>query len=74
MRDTVCMIPYDELDRALARWKSRTQPVDAAREFEESGAVPAAATNGTSGHLPAPPDRTGEIEIGDAAIETYEDN
>ncbi len=36
------MIPYEELDRALARWKARSQNAsgDAARQFEESGPVP----------------------------------
>jgi hypothetical protein len=67
------MIPYEELDKALARWKARTQnaAVDAAREFEESGSVPMGAAG-----LPAPPDSTGEIDVGDeeAVVETYEDN
>ena len=73
------MIPYDELDKALARWKARTQnaAVDAAREFEESGAVPSGAASGVSGGMPTPPpDRTGEIDIGDAEsiVESYEEN
>jgi hypothetical protein len=72
------MIPYEELDKALARWKARTQnsSVDAAQEFEASGAVPADAANGGSGGFPAPPDRTGEIELGDveAVVESYEEN
>jgi hypothetical protein len=68
------MIPYEELDKALARWKARTQnaAVDAAREFEASGAVP----QDDAGVLPPPPDRTGEIDIGDgeAVVETLDDN
>jgi hypothetical protein len=72
------MIPYEELDKALARWKSRTQnaAAEAAREFEASGAVPAATSSGTSGGMPTPPpDRTGEIELGDAEsiVESYEE-
>jgi hypothetical protein len=65
------MIPYEELDKALQRWKARTQnaAVDAAREFEESGAVAVGAVDG----LPPPPDRTGEIEIGDSVVESYEE-
>jgi hypothetical protein len=72
------MIPYEELDKALARWKARTQNVaaDAAREFEESGAVPAATATGASGGFAARPDRTGEIELGDveSVVETYEES
>jgi hypothetical protein len=72
------MIPYEELDKALARWKARTQnaATDAAREFEAAGAVPATSASGHSGGIPAPPDRTGEIELGDveSVVETYEEN
>jgi hypothetical protein len=72
------MIPYEELDKALARWKARTQnaAVDAAREFEESGAVPAAPASGPIGGLHAQPDHTGEIDMGDveSVVETYEEN
>ncbi len=68
------MIPFEELDKALTRWKSRSQnaAVDAAREFEASGAVPM----DDAGVLPPPPDRTGEIDIGDseAVVETLDDN
>jgi hypothetical protein len=72
------MIPYDELDRALARWKARSQNAvaDAAKDFEESGpsgAIPALAGGAEIEGLPAPPDRTGEIDLGDAVVETYED-
>jgi hypothetical protein len=72
------MIPYDELDKALSRWKARSQnaAVDAAQEFESSGAVPMGTANGSSGAIPVPPDRTGEIDLGDAEaiVETYEEN
>jgi hypothetical protein len=72
------MIPYEELDKALARWKARSQNAasDAAREFEAAGAVPDGEETGPVGGLPAPPDRTGEIDIGDAdsVVETYEEN
>ena len=68
------MIPYDELDKALSRWKARTQ--NAAKEFEESGPVVVAhgALPDEVDGLPAPPDRTGEIDLGDAVVETYEDS
>jgi len=66
------MIPYEELDKALARWKARSQNAgEAAREFEASGPSP--------GATPAPqiiaagPDRTGEIEL-EAVVETYEES
>jgi hypothetical protein len=73
------MIPFEELDKALARWKARTQnaAVDAAREFEESGAVTlgvGATPSGRVDGLPPPPDRTGEIEIGDSVVESYEED
>jgi hypothetical protein len=67
------MIPFEELDKALARWKSRSQggvPVDAAHELEAAGQEP--------GATPAPellssePDRTGEIDL-EAVVETYEE-
>jgi hypothetical protein len=68
------MIPFEELDKALARWKARGQnaAVDAGREFEavgDSGATPVPVG------LPAPPDRTGEIDMGDveSVVETYEE-
>jgi hypothetical protein len=72
------MIPYEELDKALARWKARSQnaAVDAAREFEESGAVPA-STGGGQVNLVAQPDHTGEIDMGDveSVVETsYDEN
>jgi hypothetical protein len=70
------MIPYEELDKALARWKARTQN-EAAREFEQAGAVPEATAAGASGGLRAArPDHTGEIDLGDveAVVDTYEEN
>jgi hypothetical protein len=78
------MIPYEELDRALARWKARSQNVDpdAARAFEErgsAGATPgpvlmeAEEASAEIDGLPAPPDRTGEIDLGDSVVESYEE-
>ncbi len=69
------MIPYDELDRALARWKARSQntSTDAAREFEESGPVPTMDADAEVDGLPAPPDRTGEIDLNEAVVESYEE-
>jgi hypothetical protein len=76
------MIPYEDLDRALARWKARSQnaAVDAAREFEAvgaAGATPRPITASASGRvagLPAPADRTGEIDLADSVVESYEDD
>jgi hypothetical protein len=66
------MIPYEELDRALQKWKARSQNAasDAAREFEAAGSVP----GGVDG-LPPPSAHTGEIDLGDAesVVETYEE-
>jgi hypothetical protein len=70
------MIPYEELDRALARWKARTQGGAAdARGYESSGPVPVMDAGAEIDGLPAPPDRTGEIDLGDAeaVVETYEE-
>jgi hypothetical protein len=71
------MIPYEELDKALARWKARTQNVDAAREFEASGAIVIGQGSTPSGRidgLPPPPDRTGEIDLGDSVVESYDED
>jgi hypothetical protein len=65
------MIPFEELDKALSRWKTRSQggvSPDAAREFEAAGA---GATPAPEAML-AEPDRTGEIEL-EAVVETYEE-
>jgi len=70
------MIPYEELDKALARWKARSQnaAVEGARAQESSGAIPAAVPSAVSGRLPPPPDRTGEIDLGDSVVESYEED
>jgi hypothetical protein len=69
------MIPYDELDRALQKWKARSQnaAADAAREFEESGRVAAGSVPGAVESLPPPSDQTGEIDLGDSVVESYEE-
>ncbi len=70
------MIPYEELDRALQKWKARSQNAvsDAGREFEESGAVviAGAVPAGVDG-LPPPSESTGEIDICDSVVESYEE-
>ena len=76
------MIPYEELDRALARWKAKAQggvvePPPAAAVEMEAEAAP--ASEGTPvvvdevGSIPQPAssERTGEIDL--AELETYDD-
>jgi hypothetical protein len=53
------MIAYEELERALGRWKAR-------RGHQE------VTENNTVGGLPEPRERTGEIDMGDV-VETYDE-
>jgi hypothetical protein len=80
------MIPYEELDRALARWKAKSQGgvpeapaagpemIEAEAEAApESGATPMAVDE--MGSIPQPvdpPEHTGEIDL--AEVETYDEN
>jgi hypothetical protein len=80
------MIPYEELDRALARWKAKAQggvpeaPTAAPEVIEaeaeaapESGATPMVIDEAGSIPQPVdPPEHTGEIDL--AEVETYDDN
>ncbi|HXJ18912.1 MAG TPA: hypothetical protein VMT03_01665 [Polyangia bacterium] len=78
------MISYEELDRALARWKARSlggAAVEAVAEVEASSSAPLEVIGDETplppvdlGSLPAVPNgapRTGEIDL--AEIESYED-
>ena len=79
------MIPYEELDRALARWKARAQggvpeaPAAApevvdleAEAAPASGATPVAIDEVGSIPQPVdPPEHTGEIDL--AEVEAYDD-
>ncbi|HEY6476596.1 MAG TPA: hypothetical protein VI456_08420 [Polyangia bacterium] len=73
------MIPYEELDRALARWKAKAQggvpeapPLEAAPPTPISEATPMEIDEMGSVPQPVePPERTGEIDL--AELETYED-
>jgi hypothetical protein len=78
------MIPYEELDRALARWKAKSQggvvdPPPAAPLEMEAEAEAAPASGGTPvvvdevGSIPQPvaSERTGEIDL--AELETYDE-
>ena len=69
------MIAYQELEHALARWKSRhsvTGEVDAPEitnvimEAQVESARPEAIEDALT---PLPPDRTGEIDLADAVVE-----
>ncbi len=82
------MISYEELDRALARWKARSQggaAVEAVPETEESSPAPLEVVAeetplpvgpGDLGSfpeaVPAASESTGEIDL--AQIEGYEDD
>jgi hypothetical protein len=79
------MIPYDELDRALARWKARAQGGTAG--MLDGGAAPLAEVDLSASEatpMPIPveelgsipnvanvPERTGEIDV--AELEAYEE-
>ncbi|HVZ86183.1 MAG TPA: hypothetical protein VHG72_04400 [Polyangia bacterium] len=79
------MIPYEELDRALARWKSRSQ---AGASLVESSAAPEPILEAAADETPPPISAddldlvaeeppvtshpTGEIDLAD--VESYEDN
>ena len=82
------MIPYEELDRALARWKARSQggaAVEAVPEAELSASAPLDVVAeetalpvgpGDLGRypeaVPTSGERTGEIDL--AEVESYEDD
>ena len=77
------MIPYDELERALARWKARAQggasgPIDASASVEseadamEATPMPVPAEElGSIPNVANVPERTGEIDV--AELEAYEE-
>ena len=63
------MVPYAELERALARWKSRSHSAateiggnDIVHSTEVGGSPPRALTNGTHGEIDA-----------NELVESYED-
>jgi hypothetical protein len=61
------MIAYEELERALARWKSRRangQSAVASEVPEEVSGIP----SGITGDETPASDSTGELEIGDANV------
>ena len=82
------MIAYEELDRALARWKARTHggaaadpapaleaepltpDVEAMSVEDEPGAMPVSPPAG----LPRPSSETGEINLEEEVIETYDED
>jgi hypothetical protein len=64
------MIPYEDLERALARWKSRARDgatPEPTGEVEELGTLP----HNNNG-LPPPREQTGEIDIGDEVVESID--
>ena len=56
------MIAYDELERALARWKSRRSTAGAEPPSESAKPQPIEGDTLT----PMPPEHTGEIDLADA--------
>ncbi|HET6280785.1 MAG TPA: hypothetical protein VFH73_07465 [Polyangia bacterium] len=64
------MIPFSELEKALARWKNRKQGGDATPlPIEAQGSIPRGA-----GGLPPPREQTGEIDLTDENVESYEES
>ena len=66
------MIPYEELERALARWKNRSSQKEGATpeptgEVEEMGTAPH-SVNG----LPPAREQTGEIDLNDDVVESVD--
>jgi hypothetical protein len=66
------MIPYEELEKALARWRNRSSHKEGATpeptgEVEEVGTAPH-RVNG----LPAPTELTGEIDMNDDVLESVD--
>ena len=61
------MIPYQELERALARWKARAKegatPQPVGEEYVSSGRPDG---------LPPPREQTGEIDISDSVVESVD--
>lgn len=63
------MIPYEELERALARWKARRASAPADAPSVEAVGGP----NGTGETtLPPPPESSAEIQLGDDSLESVE--
>jgi hypothetical protein len=71
------MIPYEELDRALARWKGRAKGgvVEAPNAALDSQATPMPIPAEELGSIPTNvspiPERTGEISVDE--LETYDE-
>ena len=71
------MIPYEELDRALARWKAKAQggvpeaPPAAAAAPVSEGTPVVVDEVGSIPQPPSGPERTGEIDL--AELESYEE-
>jgi hypothetical protein len=63
------MIPFSELEKALARWKSRRQAGEGTPlPVEAQGSIPRGV-----GGLPPPKEQTGEIDLTDESVESYEE-
>jgi hypothetical protein len=77
------MIPYEELDRALARWKARTQggAVDGSHDvMVDSSAVVQSVPHHSQEHGSVPqriagfPESTGELDLdNEEVVETFDE-
>ena len=63
------MIPFEDLERALARWKSRGR--DGATP-EPTGEVDIGTAPRSMDDLPAPMEQTGEIDLNDDVVESVD--
>jgi hypothetical protein len=63
------MIPYEELERALARWKARraAAPADAAESTNQDAPASSPTANGATPSR----ERTGEIDLDQ--VESYDE-
>jgi hypothetical protein len=73
------MIPYDELNRALARWKARSQSGRTEVEVDDAATVVQdmePPVNGTPGRRLTPPEVEMAMaeEIDEGVVETYEED
>ena len=66
------MIPYEDLEKALFRWKSRLHdgaaPEATGEAEEDLGTGPRYASG-----FPPPPEQTGEIDMNDEVVESVVD-
>jgi hypothetical protein len=62
------MIAYEELEKALARWKTRRSNAPEGEVQEASASAVPAEIDGPATPAYPNPDRTGELELTDAEV------